>query len=323
MDQKERMRESARPLLSDDPKSNLELEELLAEARRYVDSPGGVRKAAEMPADVYPLDPENENGPPGIEPEEYPTDPMGVMAVQIKELTEEVRQLRTQLSQTQMEHGETGALSRSPNIQEEPEKSRKSKVMNVIGNILFYLVIIGIIAGAFLVKSSSGGRPTMIAGFSAFRVLSSSMEDAYPKGSLIITKSVEPNELNVGDDITFMVSETSSITHRIISITQNYAGTGKPGFETQGVMNEKPDKDMVAASNVVGKVVFCSKFLGDLAIFVKDNWPIMIFAVAVLIALITFLKWNARREVVDEMPTEKADSSKHVRKKNVHKNRKN
>lgn len=314
MDQKERTKESDRPLWSADPQSNVELEELLADARRYVDSPGDVSSEAEMPANVYPADIENENGPPGGETGKNPTDPIGAMAVQIKELTEEVRQLRTQLSQTQTEHVEAGALSRSPNIQEEPEKSRKSKVMNVIGNILFYLVIIGIIAGAFLVKSSSGGRPTMIAGFSAFRVLSSSMEDVYPKGSLIITKSVEPNELKVGDDITFMVSETSSITHRIISITQNYAGTGKPGFETQGVMNEKPDKDMVAAANIVGKVVFCSKFLGDLAIFVKDNWPIMIFAVVVLIALITFLKWNARREVAGETPPERAAPSKHVRK---------
>ena len=296
----------------DDPVSGMDIESILAETRQYMEETEAVKELPEAQAPVYVQD--SDNGETGLpDTEAQPQSNMDAVALQIKELTEEVRQLRSQLSQAQLEHGEPDSLERSPNIQPEPEKNKKNTALNVISNILFYLVIIGIVLGAFLVKSSSGGRPTMIAGFSAFRVLSSSMEDVYPKGSLIISKSVDPNELVVGDDITFMVSETSSVTHRIISITQNYLGTGKPGFETQGTMNEKPDKDMVAAANVVGKVVFSSKALGNLANFTKNNWPLMIFAAAVIIALVTFLKWNARREDGGSPRTGTAPP-KHIRK---------
>lgn len=180
-----------------------------------------------------------------------------------------------------------------------PEKPKK-KIVSVLGNILFYVVIIGVVLGAFLAKSGSGGSPTVIAGYSAFTVLSSSMEDTYPKGSLIVTHSVDPNELEIGDDITYMASATSSITHRIIGITENYLDTGARAFETQGTMNENPDKDPVAAANVVGKVIFCSVLLGRAASFVSANWPLLVFFVVVLAVLFAFLKWNFKRE--DDQP---------------------
>lgn len=177
-----------------------------------------------------------------------------------------------------------------------PKEKKKKNVISVLGNLLFYVVIIGVVVGAFLAKSGSGGSPTVIAGYSAFTVLSSSMEDTYPKGSLIVTRSVDANELEIGDDITYMASATSSITHRIIGITENYLDTGARAFETQGTMNKNPDKDPVAAANVVGKVIFCSTVLGKAASFVSANWPLLIFFVVVLAVLFAFLKWNFKRE---------------------------
>lgn len=176
------------------------------------------------------------------------------------------------------------------------KKSGKRKAVSVIGNLLFYAVVIGVVLGVFLAKSGSGGSPTVIAGYSAFTVLSSSMEDTYPKGSLIVTRSVDANELEIGDDITYMASVSSSITHRIIGITENYLDTGARAFETQGTMNKDPDKDPVAAANVVGKVIFCSVLLGRAASFVSTNWPLLIFFAVVLAILFAFLKWNFRRE---------------------------
>lgn len=178
-----------------------------------------------------------------------------------------------------------------------PKKEKKKKTaIGIVGDVLFYVVILGVVFGAFFLRMGSGGQPTMIAGYSGMTVLTSSMEDVYPKGSLIITQRVDADELQIGDDITYMISETSSITHRIIGITEDYLNTGERAFETQGTMNEKPDKDPVAAANVVGKVIFCSKPLGQAASFVTDNWPILLFSVVVLGVLFWFLKWNFSRE---------------------------
>lgn len=206
------------------------------------------------------------------------------------------------------------AIATQPESEDKPSKKQKTRkkttAVSILGNILFYLVLIGVVIGAFLAKSSSG-QPTVIVGYSAFTVLSSSMEDTYPKGSLIITHSVDPSTLEVGDDITYMVSTTSSITHRIIGITENYLDTGARAFETQGTMNEKPDKELVAAANVVGEVIFCSTLLGQAVSFIKANWPLLIFFVLVLCCLLVFLRWNLRRE---EKPAKKG---KKQRKKGV------
>lgn len=317
MDRKEEKGDDFDALWAEDGSSEVDMEELLADARRLSET---VISESEANAEPKPWETlerteqksESEENTPV--PKENNGDPMDVMTAQMKELTEEVRLLRAQLANTRQESGAAEWAEVRPDVREEPNKKPKNKALNIISNILFYVVIIAVVVGALLVKSSSGGRPTVIAGFSAFRVLTSSMEDVYPKGSLIVSRAVDPYELKVGDDITFMVSETSSVTHRIISITENYLDTGARGFETQGVMNEKPDKDMVAAANIVGKVIFCSKLLGELAVFTKNNWPILVFVLVVIVALITFLKWNARREEDDTAP-EKAKPKKQARVK--------
>lgn len=243
----------------------------------------------------------------------------------VRELTKEVKQIRIQLEDKPYEpvhypsesppglttvSGDSKAhetKTEVQSVQEEPKK--KNKALSIISNLLFYAVIVAMLLGAFLMRSTSKGEPFMIAGYSAANVLTSSMEDVYPKGSLIITKHVDANELKIGDDITFMVSEYSSITHRIIEITENHPDTGERAFKTQGTMNASPDKDMVAAANVVGKVIFHSKALGDIANFVKANWPILIFVLVVIIGLISFLKWNARRVDDDESEAQEETSS--------------
>lgn len=255
---------------------------------------------------------------------------MQEMLAQMKKLTDEVNVLRKQLQEitalsqaTQYDSTEVGYSdiasdydgdaetnenpidSQELTTQKQPSRSvgKKNNALSIITNIVFYALIISLVFGAFLIRSSKNGRPWMVGGYSAMTVLTSSMEDVYPKGSLIITKSVDPDKLKIGDDITYMTNETTSITHRIIGITENYLDTNERGFETQGVMNDKPDKEIVSAGNVVGRVIFCSKTLGDIATFIAKNWPFLLFFVFVIVILLAFLKWNASR-------TEKNNNSK-------------
>lgn len=185
-------------------------------------------------------------------------------------------------------------LDNNINVEGNEKKSqttaKKKKKLFWVGEIAFYALLICIVLGAFLIKSNGDGRPTSFAGFSMFTVLTGSMEGEIPKGSFVITKYVEPENLEIGDDITYMASETTTITHRIIGITERYQNTGKRAFETQGIMNAKPDKNLVPASNVVGKVVFHSKFLGGIADFIGKNWPFVIFVMVVIFIIGCVLK---------------------------------
>ena len=212
---------------------------------------------------------------------------IGEMQAQIKELTEKVNKLCEQT-----EGGSSWSETKSEiddGFEEKPKSKPKKKRFVWIGEIFFYSMLILLVLGAFFIRSSSKGRPITIAGYSAFTVLTGSMEKEIPKGSLVISKSVDPKTLKIGDDITFMSGPNSTITHRIIGITEKYLDTNQRAFETQGIMNANPDKELVPAVNVVGKVVYHNKRVGDIANFVGDNWPFMIFILIVSIALFAIL----------------------------------
>lgn len=143
--------------------------------------------------------------------------------------------------------------------------------------MLFYGVLIVLIVGTVILTGSGEQGPRSFAGFTAQTVLTSSMEDVYPKGALVISRRTDPSSLEIGDDITFMTSETTTVTHRIIGIVENYADTGQRAFQTQGVMNQTPDSQLVPAVNVVGKVVFHSLAAGKAVDFLKGSWPLLLF----------------------------------------------
>lgn len=97
-----------------------------------------------------------------------------------------------------------------------------------------------------------------ILGFTPYAVLSGSMEPAFHVGSLIYVKSVDPEDIKVGDAITFRLSgEDTAATHRVIEIDRE-----NQCFYTKGDANETPDASPVPYSSVLGRAVFTVPKLG-------------------------------------------------------------
>ena len=188
---------------------------------------------------------------------------------------------------------------------------KKKKRPVSFGDIAFYLVLIAVVVAVFFFAGDKSG-PKSFAGYSAFTVLSGSMESEIPKGSLVITKQVDPSQLQIGDDITYLSNPTTTITHRIVGIMENYADTGERAFTTQGVMNSTPDKQPVAAVNVVGKVIYHSLTLGKAASFLKEHWLLLLVLTVLLFSLIHALKVALGK---DDTDAEKC-IEKPVRKRN-------
>jgi len=176
-------------------------------------------------------------------------------------------------------------------VPEMPEKAelpmrKPSRIKSICFNLVFYSALVAIVLGVFLFKDSgTAGPPQNIAGYSVMTVLTRSMQDVLPQNAVILTKQVDPNTIRVGDDITYLMSNNSTVTHRVVSIQQNYAGTGQPGFETQGTMNERPDAEIVGAANVVGRVIFHSLSLGRAILFIRAHALWLSILAALVIAL--------------------------------------
>ncbi len=143
----------------------------------------------------------------------------------------------------------------------------------LLGEALYYLVLAAFVVGVFLFRGAGEGPPVRVLGFSALRVLTASMGEDLPQGSLVITHAVDPATLEVGDDITYLAGEEVTVTHRIVDITEDYMGSGERAFTTQGTGNEEPDSRPVSAQNVVGKVIFHSLTLGRAFGFIRAEWP--------------------------------------------------
>ena len=126
------------------------------------------------------------------------------------------------------------------------------KVCNAISTAAVVLVVILalLLVGVRLV----GLRPMC--------VLSGSMEPNYHTGSLIYDKKVDPFTLKEGDVITFMVSEDTLATHRIVGVVPDEDEPGTIRFRTKGDANDSEDGTLVHYKNVVGTPVFTIPYLG-------------------------------------------------------------
>ena len=129
-----------------------------------------------------------------------------------------------------------------------------------------------------------------IVGLHPYVVLSGSMEPAYHVGSLIYVKPVDYKTLQVGDPITYMVSQDTVVTHRIIEVLVDEDDPNTLRYFTQGDANDVPDGMSVHYKNIIGKPVFSLPYLGYVSNYIQ-NPPGTYVAIAAgaLLILLVFL----------------------------------
>jgi len=165
-------------------------------------------------------------------------------------------------------------------------EKKKRGIVAIVSDTLFYLAILVVLATSAF-AGAGDGAPKAILGYSYFTVLSSSMQSEIPKGSFILVQETNPQELKLKDNITYMRDASTSVTHKIVDIYENYQNSGARGFKTQGVQNANPDKEIVYAENVVGKVVLVFPGVGALLLYLRSNIH-LVFIIFGLFILLSF-----------------------------------
>src|SRR3712207_5336195 len=130
-------------------------------------------------------------------------------------------------------------------------------VLGWICRLLLWLVILGVaavIGVAVLVPRAGGGTP--------YTVLTGSMRPSYPPGSLIVSKPVDPEDIQIGDAITYQLKsgKAAVVTHRVIATRMGQ--DGELEFLTKGDANNANDKDPVRAVQVRGRLWYAVPYLG-------------------------------------------------------------
>ena len=180
-------------------------------------------------------------------------------------------------------------------------KNQMSKTVKTVWNWVSG-VLLGIVV--LLAVALVGVR---LVGLQPFVVLSGSMEPEYHVGSLIYVKSVDYKDLQVGDDITYMLDKDTVVTHRIIEVLADEDDPETLRYFTQGIANDVPDATSVHYKNIIGKPVFTIPYLGYVSNYIQHppGMYVAISAGAILMALVFLPDLFA-----DDAPKKKHDPGK-------------
>lgn len=185
---------------------------------------------------------------------------------------------------------------------EQPEHEKKvRKVFSILSSFLFYTFLVLVVLGFSFFRGGDDAPPSSIAGYSFMTVLSGSMQRDIPQGALIITRSVDdPQSIEIGDDITYITQNGMTVTHRVVDIEENFGGSGKRGFQTQGIENSHPDEEIVYEPNVIGRVIFVNLLMGQIIQFIQQS---IIFVIVFIVLLICFIAVMKRYFQAGKMKT--------------------
>ena len=159
-------------------------------------------------------------------------------------------------------------------------------LFNYMASILLYtililLLVVGIIFIAYILdakKNAESGdwKPPL---YNAYIIVSQSMTPVIKVNDAIITKRVDPKEIEVGDVVTYYSENPQypgiMITHRVIEKNQV---DGEYYFVTKGDYNQVADPLTVKESQVYGKVVMRIPKIGFIQVILSNymGWVLLI-----------------------------------------------
>jgi len=120
-----------------------------------------------------------------------------------------------------------------------------------------------------------------------FTVITGSMEPLYNVGDVLVAKEVEPEDVEVGDTISYLGAQgqfkDKVITHEVISIEKNE--DGEILYHTKGIANVVEDP-IVNESQLYGVVVYKALILSLIYKIIATKIGMFIFVVVPVIYII-------------------------------------
>lgn len=149
-----------------------------------------------------------------------------------------------------------------------------------LGTVLFVAVV-------FLFVSTA--VPQLVGADDSFVVRSDSMSPAIGAGSVVYVNGVPADQISTGDVVTYRSPAADSrVTHRVVEVVER---DDERQFRTKGDANEEPDTELVAPSQVVGRVSVHVPLIGYVVAFAGTSAGIALLIVvpATLLAVTELL----------------------------------
>lgn len=173
------------------------------------------------------------------------------------------------------------------------KKLMENKALKIIGNILYYLlvVIIVLILAVVLLQRITNNNVS-IAGIRIFNIVTESMVPKYQVGDILVSKSIEPSKIKVGDDLVYLGAVDSFqgkiVTHQVIDIEEE---NGQYKFHTKGIANPEEDP-VVSESQVYGIIIYKTYILSFISKIINNlyGFYFLIFVPLVILIIVKIIK---------------------------------
>ena len=177
----------------------------------------------------------------------------------------------------------------APRTQEDAP-SAMHKALTVVGTILCIILIPILIINVTLIVKSYTNKEAVpdFGGFFPLIVLTDSMYPEIKSGDIIVCRTIDPEEVQVGDVISFFDpagNGTSIVTHRVIEVLNE---GGALQFRTRGDNNNTDDRLPVDAEDLVG--VYRSRVpgAGHVAMFMQTTTGLIVCVVLPILLLVGY-----------------------------------
>lgn len=197
------------------------------------------------------------------------------------------------------------------------KKITENPVLKLINNIV-YVILFLIVASVlfFVILQRASNNAIALGGVRVFNIISESMIPKYNIGDVLVVKSIEPQNIKVGDDIAYIGQESTFnqkiVTHQVIKIDYE---NGEYIFHTKGIANILEDP-LVHQNQVFGKVVYKIWILSFIS-KILSNVYVVFFGIFVPIVVLIFWTILKLKGLVEVEEYEEEIKPKKTTKKNT------
>lgn len=197
------------------------------------------------------------------------------------------------------------------------KKITENPVLKLINNIVYVILFLIVASVLFVViLQRASNNDIALGGIRIFNIVSESMVPKYNIGDVLVVKSIEPQNIKVGDDIAYIGQESTFnqkiVTHQVIKIDYE---NGEYIFHTKGIANILEDP-LVHQNQVFGKVVYKIWILSFIS-KILSNVYVVFFGIFVPIVILIFWTILKLKGLVEVEEYEEEIKPKKTTKKNT------
>lgn len=189
-------------------------------------------------------------------------------------------------------------------MEKQNKQSNFKRIRNIIGDVIYYVILIPLIIITLMVVYQSIAYPDKIPnifGYKLFMILDDKMDETVEYGDLVFTKNIDCNILKKGNIIAFRNGVNTVTIHEIINIeekTEIDQETNeekmKKTFTMQTAKNETLDTKYVEDEKVEGILVKRIAKIGTIIMFIQKPIHLLII-IAIILVIGAFVYFIAEK----------------------------